>query len=305
MAPRRLMTGMGTSPNLSHQSPSFHSTSYIPKMEAAFMRDFICCDHVFPTMHDLLQHYEENHNSQVSPPVTRGAALTMAGSSAQRLSSVRNLSAAGQPTAHATQGPGQAAQPGRQTGGTGMGGIQQMMHQHSQQHQSHQHQHHQHHSQQHQQHARHPQHPQHSQQQQQQQQQQSGSAAQKQAALSQMNDDMDAVGDMEMDEPVGPMDMDDSHRTIQQTRQIFGQQRPRLHLNSSNLAQQALRASTPTTPAASGYGFASNPTVSSVNTPPCPPSKASPTGPSRHTLRTRRPPPWTIPTTIYRACPWA
>ncbi|KAF3764449.1 hypothetical protein M406DRAFT_356552 [Cryphonectria parasitica EP155] len=94
-----------------------------------------------------------------------------------------------------------------------------------------------------------------------------GTPNQSQAQLS-MNDELDAVGDMEMDEM---MDVDDSQRTIQQTRQMFGQQqRPQLHLNSSGLGgfnQQALRTSTPTTPGAGGFGFQNNPTVSSVNTP--------------------------------------
>jgi transcription factor SFP1 len=86
--------------------------------------------------------------------------------------------------------------------------------------------------------------------------------------MSQMNDDMDAVGEMEMDDPVGPLDLDDNQRTIQQTRQLFGQQqRPQLHLNSSGLPHQALRTSQPTTPAAASFGFQNNPTVSSVNTP--------------------------------------
>lgn len=94
-----------------------------------------------------------------------------------------------------------------------------------------------------------------------------GTPNQSQAQPS-MNDELDAVGDMEMDEM---MDVDDSQRTIQQTRQMFGQQqRPQLHLNSSGLGgfnQQALRTSTPTTPGAGGFGFQNNPTVSSVNTP--------------------------------------
>lgn len=87
-------------------------------------------------------------------------------------------------------------------------------------------------------------------------------------AQSPMNDDVDAVGDLDMDDL---MEVDDSQRTMQQTRQMFGQQqRPQLQLNSTGLAgfnQQALRTSTPTTPGAAGFGFQNNPTVSSVNTP--------------------------------------
>lgn len=94
-----------------------------------------------------------------------------------------------------------------------------------------------------------------------------GTPNQGQSQLS-LSDDIDAVGDMEMDEM---MDVDDSQRTIQQTRQMFGQQqRPQLHLNSSGLnsfSPQALRTSTPTTPGTAGFAFQNNPTVSSVNTP--------------------------------------
>ncbi|KAJ5624912.1 hypothetical protein N7510_001221 [Penicillium lagena] len=50
----------GTSP-FTFQSPSFHSSSYLPKLEANFMRDFSCCGVTLPTLHDLLQHYEEAH----------------------------------------------------------------------------------------------------------------------------------------------------------------------------------------------------------------------------------------------------
>jgi transcription factor SFP1 len=103
---------------------------------------------------------------------------------------------------------------------------------------------------------------------QQHQQQQATTASHRLSSLSHMNDEMDAVGDMELDEAVGPMDMDDNTRTIQQTRQLFGQQqRPQLHLNSSGLPHQALRTSQPPTPAAVSFGFQNNPTVSSVNTP--------------------------------------
>ena len=51
----------GTSPFAFHQSPSYHSSSYLPKLEANFMRDFSCCGLTLPSLHDLLQHYEEAH----------------------------------------------------------------------------------------------------------------------------------------------------------------------------------------------------------------------------------------------------
>ncbi|KAL1879330.1 hypothetical protein VTK73DRAFT_7167 [Phialemonium thermophilum] len=233
----------GTSPYMTHQSPSFHSSSYIPKLEANFMKDFICCDHTWPTLHDLLQHYEENHtqpnpqtaknfggynqNNVRTPTTPRpGASGPLDGSSQQTSQSM-----------HAYQ---QGRQPGGNNGLAGTGaagvGLQHMIRQ---------------------------------QQQQQQQQQPSTPVTQKPNQLSsQMNDEMDTVGDMEMDDPIGPLDLDDNQRTIQQTRQLFGQQqRPQLHLNSSGLPHQGLRTSQPTTPAAASFGFQNNPTVSSVNTP--------------------------------------
>ncbi|PNS18189.1 hypothetical protein CAC42_7558 [Sphaceloma murrayae] len=51
---------LGTSP-FTFQSPSFHSSSYLPKMEANFMRDYVCCGITLDSMHELLQHYEEAH----------------------------------------------------------------------------------------------------------------------------------------------------------------------------------------------------------------------------------------------------
>lgn len=92
--------------------------------------------------------------------------------------------------------------------------------------------------------------------------------------MSQLDDHLDAMGDMEMDDPVGIMDLDDSssnQRTVasmQQARQMFGQQqRPQLQLNGApGLAHQGLRTSQPTTPSAANFGF-QDPTVSSVNTP--------------------------------------
>ncbi|KAF1835284.1 hypothetical protein BDW02DRAFT_619381 [Decorospora gaudefroyi] len=59
----------GTSPApLVANSPSFHSSSYLPKMEAAFMKDFTCCGLTLASLHDLLQHFEETH---ANPPATR------------------------------------------------------------------------------------------------------------------------------------------------------------------------------------------------------------------------------------------
>ncbi|CAK7234480.1 Transcriptional regulator of ribosomal bioproteinsis proteins [Sporothrix bragantina] len=252
-----LGVSMGTSPNMAaHQSPSLHSTSYLPKMEANFMRDFMCCDRIWPTMHDLLQHYEESHTTRQAPSSSRHAGssgMNMPGGQRSG-NSANTLGVPGQSNLQAIQ-QGQIGQGNRPVGapassngsgltmGLGVGGFQQMVRQNQLQQPSAAGQ------------------------------QQQGQAQQSQATpiapkMSQINDDMDPVGDMEMDDAVGPMDLDDSNqRTIQQTRQMFGQQRPQLNLNSSGLAHQALRTSTPTTPAAANFGFANNPTVSSVNTP--------------------------------------
>lgn len=221
----------GTSPNLTHQSPSFHSNSYLPKLEATFMRDFTCCGRIFPTMHELLQHYEEKHCQPTPPSKSTFGLPPSAMNTTPRIGARTTQQPLG-----GVQNPLQGAQHGMQgrpsgnmsAAGAGMGGVQQMMRQQQQQSQSH-------------------------------------PATPKHANMSQINDEMETVGDMEMDDAVGPMELDDSQQRIQQTRQLFGQQRPQLNLNSSNLTQ-ALRTSTPSTPAGSNFGF-NNPTVSSVNTP--------------------------------------
>lgn len=64
----------GTSPFTFGNSPSYHSSSYLPKLEANFMRDFSCCGMTLPSLHDLLQHYEEAHAQKISPPVKSNAA---------------------------------------------------------------------------------------------------------------------------------------------------------------------------------------------------------------------------------------
>ena len=58
----------GTSPLTFKNSPSYHSSSYLPKLEANYMRDFSCCGMTLPSLHDLLQHYEEAHAQKPSQP---------------------------------------------------------------------------------------------------------------------------------------------------------------------------------------------------------------------------------------------
>ncbi|KAK4129473.1 hypothetical protein N657DRAFT_562112 [Parathielavia appendiculata] len=228
---REDMMMTGTSPYISgNQSSSFHSSSYIPRLEASFMRDFVCCDRTWPTLHDLLQHYEENHHPTTAAPTTSrdafGANQASSRGPASRAGSIAPSAGRALQPSQSLHGFSQQRQVGP---GMGAGGIGQMMRQ---------------------------------------QQHQATAPSQKVNPLSHMNDEMDAVGEMELDETVGPMDMDDNTRTIQQTRQLFGQQqRPQLHLNSSGLPHQALRTSQPPTPAAVSFGFQNNPTVSSVNTP--------------------------------------
>ena len=61
----------GTSPFAFHQSPSYHSSSYLPKLEADFMRDFVCCGTMWKDLHALLTHYEETH-AQQEPSTDQG-----------------------------------------------------------------------------------------------------------------------------------------------------------------------------------------------------------------------------------------
>ncbi|KAL1841969.1 hypothetical protein VTJ49DRAFT_6292 [Mycothermus thermophilus] len=224
---REDMMMTGTSPYVNKEaSSSFQSSSYIPRLEANFMRDFTCCNRIWPTLHDLLQHYEEEHHPTAAAP-TPGAFGANQTASRGPASRAGSLAPSASRTPQPTQGFGLPQQ--RQAGpGMGVGGFGQMMRQ--------------------------P--------------QPASQLSQKVSSLSHMNDEMDAVGEMELDETVGHMDMDDNSRTIQETRELFGQQpRPQLHLNSSGLPHQALRTSQPPTPAAASLGFQNNPTVSSVNTP--------------------------------------
>lgn len=98
-----------------HQSPSFHSGSYLPKLEANFMRDFTCCGKILANLHDLLQHYEEAHTEN-SPGASRNnnfsqfAPMGMPGTGSRTTPTTP-----GQTTAHPS--PTQLAQ---HTPGTGM-----------------------------------------------------------------------------------------------------------------------------------------------------------------------------------------
>ncbi|KHN96730.1 Zinc finger, C2H2-type/integrase, DNA-binding protein [Metarhizium album ARSEF 1941] len=113
----------GTSPNPFGggipQSSSFHSSSYLPKLEASFMRDFTCCGKILPNLHDLLQHYEEAH-TQPSPNASRNAASAQFGlQSTSNMSSSRTT-----PTGSSQPGPSQpAGQPLSPGAALSLGGI--------------------------------------------------------------------------------------------------------------------------------------------------------------------------------------
>lgn len=80
----------GTSP-MNVQSPSFHSSSYLPKMEASFWNNLRCCDKGFADLHELLQHYEEEHNQSSGQFTSRMSASNNNG----RIGFGRKPSAAG------------------------------------------------------------------------------------------------------------------------------------------------------------------------------------------------------------------
>lgn len=238
----------GTSPFIGAQSP--HSNSYVPKMEAQFLSNFFCCDLKLKDMHDLLRHYETQHaGAGPRPAVPMGHRLSVSRQSMSNGSGRRDsLGFQSQPQF----GMGQQNRPvggsnnnnnnsnnninnnsnnnnNNNNGGFGFGGLQMGRQQSG-----------------------------------------LGNTAQKPSGLLDISDEMDAVGDMEMDDAVGPLELDNtSQQSMQQTRQMFGQQqRPQLSLNLNGTGMgQGLRTSQPSTPGATGFGFQNNPTVSSVNTP--------------------------------------
>ncbi|TGO74944.1 hypothetical protein BELL_0245g00010 [Botrytis elliptica] len=231
----------GTSP-FPYQSPSYHSSSYLPKLEANFMKDFSCCGNTLPTLHDLLQHYEECHAQQTPASLRNNSSIVRArenstpngraGIAAQHTSAAQH---------HTQQQQTQPSQQPRLSGlqmpqaGASVGGIQLMR-----------------------------------------QQQRSQPATPVQKTNQGATDEMDGVEDMEMDDAIGPMDStpdtpvqsSHNHQPVQAAQQsMFGQQpRPTVNLNST-MQHSGLRASQPPTPATSSFGFQNNPTVSSVNTP--------------------------------------
>ncbi|KAL8738262.1 MAG: hypothetical protein Q9190_008028, partial [Brigantiaea leucoxantha] len=109
-----IMEGVSPFP---YQSPSFHSSSYLPKMEAQFMKDFYCCGMILPSLHELLQHYEEchavppksNENQRNDPPDSKAAiAAETATAIQQRAQRQQQQQTNARPSSQAP--PGQASQ---------------------------------------------------------------------------------------------------------------------------------------------------------------------------------------------------
>ncbi|KAL2890016.1 Transcription factor SFP1 [Ceratocystis lukuohia] len=224
----------GTSPFGAHQSPSYHSSSYLPKLEANFMKDFQCCGRTLADLHDLLQHYEEAHTNNASPTARNPpAAFSQFARLGGLPASVKNADIRPNQLGGLQQfgGPAQLAQQARQPL-SGMSSLNML-----------------------------------------------GQANLQPTSNLQamaLSEDLGDIGDMEMEDAVGHMEMDDpqqqqqqqqQQRVIQQTRQMFGQGagRPQIQLNSG--ITHGLRTSQPTTPAVQSFGLQHNPTVSSVNTP--------------------------------------
>lgn len=242
----------GSSPFGTYQSPSFHSSSYLPKLEATFMKDFTCCGNTLGSLHELLQHYEENHSAPVG--------LTM---SKQPSNSGRNTppdpkAALAAGAANAIKDPSKAQQPpgpSRVQVNRGTATPQQRTSPPAQQRTS------------------------------QPAQNTVRGFAPAPPAQPPISQDDDAVGNMEIDDdttvppeiPQLPY-QNPNAATMMQNYQV-GQQNqrpvPPLDLNGANFGPQfqqyrGLRQSTPTTPVSArtpGQFYQNNPTVSSVNTP--------------------------------------
>lgn len=61
-----MMTGTSPFNHNANQSPSFHSSSYLPRLEANFWSNLRCCETGFNDLHELLQHYEDVHQGAPS-----------------------------------------------------------------------------------------------------------------------------------------------------------------------------------------------------------------------------------------------
>ncbi len=236
----------GTSP-FTYQSPSYHSSSYLPKLEANFMKDFSCCAITLPSLHDLLQHYEECHAQQAPPNLQRTPQPSQQPNSKAAIAA--GAAAAVQQQAQAqqqhvpTSNQSQNIQSAQEHGVSGAQVTAQAPRQMPQ----------------------------------------TQSIDFNRASLGTVQD-MDAVEDMEMDDDMGdntrtpPPSAHQLSQMQQQPQMQFGQpgsaRVPALNLNTLNMGNalqghQGLRTSQPTTPVSGrpGHPYQHNPTVSSVNTP--------------------------------------
>ena len=105
----------GTSP-FSCNTPSYHSSSYLPKLEANFMRDFACCDVNLASLHDLVKHYETVHGHPYP------AALSQSRSSASHAPNSR-MDHGGGGVGIALMGPPEAHSLSMNRGAYGTGGV--------------------------------------------------------------------------------------------------------------------------------------------------------------------------------------
>lgn len=237
----------GTSP-FAYQSPSFHSSSYLPKLEANFMRDFSCCGLTLPSLHELLQHYEENHTDQVQPSMQKQIqtgsdvrADPKAAIAATTVDAVRNRGRAQQQQHHHHHHQAEPSQTGQATPQRSSTPVTPRQTQPSAQ--------------------------------------VTRGFAPVQPKIDQ---DDDAMGDMEMEDDYS--NLQQTHYPAQTQARItqrsqFGQPAsgrvPNLDINTMNMGNplqqhQGLRNSQPTTPVSAGRNgtiYYNNPTVSSVNTP--------------------------------------
>ncbi|KAI4230475.1 MAG: hypothetical protein L6R40_008023 [Gallowayella cf. fulva] len=237
----------GTSP-FPQQSPSFHSSSYIPKLEASFMKDFLCCGTIISSLHELLQHYEENHVDSIQPKNNITQISTPPDNKAAIASNAAN--AVRQSAQQSTQQPLQQTKPMQSTQSsvpsqTSSNPVTPRV-------------------------------------------QKAEPVAHDNFAASQHHPslDMDAVQDMEMDDfdydpqpkPTATSTWAMPHQSRMMQRSQFGQPASRmppldtnpLHTGNGLHQHQGLRQSNPSTPVTAsrnGSFYHNNPTVSSVNTP--------------------------------------
>jgi transcription factor SFP1 len=229
----------GTSP-FAFNSPSYHSSSYLPKLEANFMRDFSCCGLNLASLHDLLQHYEEAHATKSPPSLQRPAQPGPTSGPDSRAAIAAGAAAAVQQQAQLQQQQNHntssiQGQSSRISQPTTLPGVPTPT----------------------QANAKLP-----------------NMTGGLNNPILQPVEDLDAVEDMEMDDALGEPETTPPPQMFQTTRMqpsnqsSFGQQNPsRVAPLNLMQSQQGLRHSQPTTPVNPGRPGFTNPTVSSVNTP--------------------------------------